>query len=92
MLELLVQRAGERFPGLRPPRILTFANFPELLYPPQKPFADDLTQLLVWRQALFSTPHSEISAALPHAPDPDAIGAWTAALHHISQPASGTCS
>lgn len=78
LLELLVQRAGDRFPGLRPPRILTFSSFPELLYPPQKPFADDFTQLLVWRQALFSTPHSKISAALPHAPDPDAIGAWTA--------------
>ncbi|MFM7059352.1 MAG: hypothetical protein ACKO2P_20760, partial [Planctomycetota bacterium] len=78
LLELLAQHAGQRFPGLRPPRILTFAVFPELLYPPKKPFADDFTQLLVWRQALFSLPHSALAAALPHAPDPDAIGAWTA--------------
>lgn len=78
LLELLVQRGGDRWPGLRPPRILTFAAFPELLYPPRKPFADDFTQLLVWRQALFTVPHEALKAALPHPPDPDAIGAWTA--------------
>ena len=78
LLELLVQLAGERWPGMRPPRILTFAAFPELLYPPQKPFADDFTQLLVWRQALFSCPEQQLQAALPRRPDPDAIGAWTA--------------
>lgn len=78
LLELLVQLAGSRWPGLRPPRILTFSAFPELLYPPQKPFADDFTQLLVWRQALLSCPHKELQAALPYPPDPDAIGAWTA--------------
>jgi RecB family exonuclease len=78
LLELLTQRAGKRFPGLCPPRIVTFSVFPEFLYPPQKPFADDFTQLLVWRQALFSLAHSAIAAALPYAPDPDAIGAWTA--------------
>lgn len=78
LLELLAHRSSARFPGLQPPRILTFAAFPELLYQARKPFADDFTQLLVWRQALFSLPHADLAAALPHAPDPDAIGAWTA--------------
>jgi RecB family exonuclease len=78
LLELLVQLASGRWPGLQPPRILTFSELPELLYPPKKPFADDFTQLLVWRQALFACDQAELHAALPHPPDPEAIGAWTA--------------
>jgi len=47
LLELLVQRHGDRWPGLRPPVIVTFEGFPEHLYPVQRPLAPELTQLLV---------------------------------------------
>lgn len=78
MLETLVQRAGERWPGMRPPRIVTFHSFPELLYPQQHPAADELTQLLVWRTALFTLPPQQIRAALPHPPDPASVNSWLA--------------
>ena len=87
LLELLVQLAGERWPGMRPPRILTFAAFPELLYPPQKPFADDFTQLLVWRQALFSCPEQQLQAALPRRPRSGRYRSMDRAVYHFPQSA-----
>ncbi|MFN5906738.1 MAG: hypothetical protein ACK5A3_11855, partial [Planctomyces sp.] len=41
LLELLVQRHGDRWPGLRPPVIETFERFPEHLYPVQRPLAPE---------------------------------------------------
>jgi ATP-dependent helicase/nuclease subunit B len=76
MLELLLQQAGGRYPAWIPPRLVTFDRFPELLYPQKLALADDITQLLVWRQALQSIPESEIHAALPHLPPADAFTAW----------------
>ncbi len=52
LLEILVQKAGEQDIGLSPPNIVTMGALPELLYPPQRPFADDLTQRLAWVEAL----------------------------------------
>lgn len=78
MLELLVQRGGSKWPALVPPRIVTFAQFPELLYPQQQKLADDLTQLLVWRKALYSVRSQEIRAALPNRPDENSVSAWSA--------------
>ena len=78
MLELLVQRAGAKWPALIPPRLVTFTRFPEMLYPQKQKLADDLTQLLVWRKALYAVPHGEIRAALPHRPDEDSVPAWMA--------------
>lgn len=76
MLELLVQRAGAKWPALIPPRMVTFTSFPELLYPQKQQLADDFTQLLVWRKALYAVSPREIAAALPHRPDPDSVSAW----------------
>ncbi|MEI7700047.1 MAG: PD-(D/E)XK nuclease family protein [Planctomycetia bacterium] len=78
ILEILVQRAFDRWPGLQPPQIVTFDRFPELLYPQQKPPADELTQLLVWRAALFAVPARQVTAALPHPTDPSSVNAWMA--------------
>ena len=78
MLELLVQRAGAKWPALIPPRMVTFTRFPEMLYPQKQQLADDLTQLLVWRKALYAVSQREIRAALPHRPDEDSVPAWMA--------------
>ncbi len=77
-LELVVQRAESRWPGLQPPRIVTFNAFPEMLYPQKQQLADELTQLLVWRKALYSVSAKEIAAALPHRPDADSVNSWLA--------------
>lgn len=78
MLEILVQRAGSKWPAMNPPRMMTFTHFPELLYPQKEQLADDLTQLLVWRKALYAVPSREIRAALPNRPDEDSVSAWMA--------------
>lgn len=78
MLELLVQRGGSKWPALIPPRMVTFTRFPEMLYPQKQQLADDLTQLLVWRKALYAIPSWEIKAALPNRPAEDSVPAWMA--------------
>lgn len=76
LLELLVQRHGERWPGLRPPVIETFEQFPEHLYPVQRPPAPELTQLLVWMSALYAVPAERLRAAIPHRPAMQSVPAW----------------
>jgi ATP-dependent helicase/nuclease subunit B len=76
MLEILIQKAGSRWPGLIPPRMVTFQQFPEMLYRQQRKLADDLTQLLVWKQAICSIPAREIRAALPVIPPEEALSSW----------------
>ena len=78
MLELLVQRGGSKWPAMLPPRMVTFGQFPELLYPQRQKLADDLTQLLVWRKALYAVPAHEIRAALPNRPDENSVSSWLA--------------
>ena len=78
MLELLVQRGGAKWPAMIPPRMVTFNQFPELLYPQKLQLADDLTQLLVWHKALYAVPMHEISAAMPNRPDEQSVSAWMA--------------
>ncbi len=78
MLELLVQRGGSKWPTMMPPRMVTFEYFPELLYPQRQKLADDLTQLLVWRNALYACPEHEIRAALPNRPDENSVSSWLA--------------
>ena len=78
MLELLVQRGSPKWPTLVPPRMTTFNLFPELLYPQQQKLADDLTQLLVWRKALYAVNPQEIRAALPNRPDENSVSSWLA--------------
>ncbi|MEZ6129951.1 MAG: PD-(D/E)XK nuclease family protein [Planctomycetaceae bacterium] len=78
MLELLFERASPKWPAFVPPRMVTFQQFPEMLYRPQTRFAEDLTQLLIWKKAISSIPAKELEAALPSIPDNDAIPAWLA--------------
>jgi len=76
MLELLVQKAQSPFPAWTPPQLITFAQFPELLYEQQLKLANDMTQLLAWREALRRVPRHETQDAFPHLPEPDAFQAW----------------
>ena len=76
MLELLVERSEDRYPALIPPRMVTFEQFPELLYPQQQKLADDLTQLLVWKRAIGNVPAAEIRPALTMLPPDDSLPSW----------------
>jgi hypothetical protein len=68
LVEILVDRADAAGLRLTPPRITTASDVPELLYTPQRPFADELTQKLAWAEALRSLPPAERAALLPHPP------------------------
>lgn len=76
MLEVLFEKAAHKWPAFMPPRMTTFQQFPEMLYKQQHRWADDLTQLLIWKQALGAIPPHELKAALPAIPDDDAVPSW----------------
>lgn len=85
LLELLSDFDQTAYLDVRPPRIITFDRLPELLYPLQRPAADDLTQLLIWWGAITSFPAAELSAVLPHPPRPDALNAWLAICESLQR-------
>ncbi|MCR9201816.1 MAG: PD-(D/E)XK nuclease family protein [Planctomycetaceae bacterium] len=76
MLEVLFEKASDRWPAFVPPQLTTFQQFPEMLYRQQHRWADDLTQLLIWKKALSSIPAADLKAALPSIPDDDAVPSW----------------
>lgn len=76
MLELLFEKAAPRWPDFLPPRMTTFQQFPEMLYRQKHRWADDLTQLLIWKKALSAIPAADLKAALPTVPDDDAVPSW----------------
>jgi hypothetical protein len=76
MLELLLEKAADRWPAFMPPRMVTFQRFPEMLYPQRQKLADELTQLLVWKKALSAIPAAELTAALPAIPGDEAVPSW----------------
>jgi ATP-dependent helicase/nuclease subunit B len=80
-------RAGRRFLELlagktqnrnAPPDVITVGDLPERLYRPQKPFADELTQRLAWKQALGHLPEDLVKQVLPHPPEETDVEAWLA--------------
>lgn len=75
-LELLCDAAAMVDKAFLPPRMVTFRFFPEMLYEAQVKFADELTTLLIWQQAIRRIPKKELAAALPHIPADDAVPAW----------------
>jgi len=78
MLELLYEQASPTWPAFMPPRMVTFRHFPEMLYRPKRRFAEDLTQLLIWKRAIEAIPENQLKIALPQIPARDAIPAWLA--------------
>jgi len=87
LLERLVDEASRRELRFTPPQILTVGQLPELLYQPQKPFADELVQQLVWAETLRAAdPKSlrQVIAELPAAGDQEnwlALGKLLQGLH-----------
>lgn len=80
-------RAGRRFSELLtertqgrndPPRIVTPSALPELLYPPQRPFANGLTQQLAWKAALQTLSPSELRVLTDRPPAEGDDTRWTA--------------
>jgi hypothetical protein len=66
--ELLAFQAEDDELLLTPPEVVTESKLPENLYTPKRPFADDLTQDLVWAQVLRDMPQEEQQHFAPHPP------------------------
>jgi len=81
-LELLAGRTQNRNV---PPQVITVGDLPERLYQPQKPFADELTQRLAWKQALKNLPAELVSRVIPHPPEERSVDAWL----HIGEMLAG---
>ncbi len=73
--ELLVDETGGRHV---PPRIITVGDLPELLYEPQRPFADELAQRLAWGRALQSLDPTELNLLIQRSPDENDAAGWLA--------------
>src|SRR5262245_58199180 len=78
LLEILVDLTDRRKVAFTPPRIVTPDAFPELLYVPKLPFADELTQQLAWTDALRSAPPAVVAPVLPIPPPRDDLPRWLA--------------
>lgn len=76
LLEILVERAETDALILMPPTIATVGRLPEHLYQPQRPFASDLVQHLVWAQSLESAEPAVLTHILPEPPAKDDQSRW----------------
>jgi len=74
--ELLVTFADDRKLILVPPEVVTIGALPERLYVQQKPFADDLTQILAWNRALREFDRDRLHPFFPNLPEDDNFMAW----------------
>lgn len=75
LLQLLALRARERKAVLFPPQIETAGSLPEHLYEPQRPFADELTQHLVWVESIKKW-QSKARKYFPHLPPSEETIDW----------------
>lgn len=76
LVELLVDQAAERQLTLLLPAIETVGRLPERLYRPQRPFASELVQRLVWTNALLQTSGQVRDQIMPYAPDVEDRASW----------------
>ncbi|MDP6469217.1 MAG: PD-(D/E)XK nuclease family protein [Pirellulaceae bacterium] len=76
LLEILVQRAAQDRLLLTPPTIETVGRLPEQLYPPKRPFANELTQRFTWSSALQSAAQETVLPVIPNPPACDEVMAW----------------
>ncbi|MCA9076811.1 MAG: PD-(D/E)XK nuclease family protein [Planctomycetaceae bacterium] len=75
LLEILVERTNDR---VIPPQLVTEGTFPELLYEPQRPFADMLVQHLAWAEAMRQLPRPQAEYVLRDIPDDGDVDGWMA--------------
>lgn len=85
LLELLVAESHQRGWLFTPPRIVTPGSLPELLYPAQKPLADELVQQLAWVQVLRSTDAARLLPLVQQPPAADDLTAWLALARMLAQ-------
>jgi len=76
LLEILVELSGEKGSPLVPPQITTVAHIPEMLYTPQRPFADDTTQTLAWAEVLRTFPRDRLALFVSQPPADDDASRW----------------
>jgi hypothetical protein len=76
LLELLVEMAEEQRLALSPPTITTVGRLPELLYRPQRPFAEFLAQRMAWAKVLQQARPDVVEAIFPRHPYPDDANRW----------------
>jgi hypothetical protein len=76
LLEILVEQCERRRLVLTPPLIETVGQLPEQLYRPRFPFASELTQRLVWAEALRAMPVESLAPVIPRPPQRDEIERW----------------
>jgi hypothetical protein len=76
LLEILVQEAARQKLTLLPPEIITEGELPEKLYTPKLPFADQLTQDLVWARVLQAAPDEVRQKIVPRAPSAEDATRW----------------
>jgi len=74
--ELLVEQAQSLGRPIVPPRMVTVGRLPELLYTPQRPFANELQQQLAWAEALGGLDRATLEPLVPHPPEDDDARAW----------------
>ncbi len=73
--ELLVELTEKQRLIYFPPQITTIGFLPELLYESKRPFATELTQRLVWVQALREL-RNQAKPFIPRLPSDDAVQDW----------------
>jgi ATP-dependent helicase/nuclease subunit B len=90
-LELLTAATGGHND---PPDVITPEELPERLYEAQRPFATDVTQQLVWAEALRGLSHKSLESLLRNIPDEADSVRWLAlgrviSSHHSELAADG---
>jgi len=78
--ELLFLETEKIGPNWVPPTILTLGSFPELLYPQQKPSANDLVQQMAWVSALRDFSKHAPELLTPLIPDMPSSEDWSSLL------------
>ena len=76
LTEILVESGERHNLVLTPPTITTVGHLPELLYQPQRPFADDLVQQLVWAEVLQKFDPAKLAAVVADRPADDDSQRW----------------
>ncbi|MBS0208423.1 MAG: PD-(D/E)XK nuclease family protein [Planctomycetes bacterium] len=76
LLELLVEQSAAADQPLVPPKIITLAQLPELLYEPRRQLADEVTQHHAWIRALREMPREALAQFCPALPDSEDLLGW----------------
>lgn len=85
LLEVLVQATCEQGLALTPPTLVTVGRLPEQLYQAQRPFADPLTQQLVWAHVLRNADRRQLAQMAAAPPGADDLAGWLDLAQHLGR-------